>query len=774
MNARSLFAVLLFFMPLLVFGQEASYRYSGKVEDAKGQPLEYATIAVYQGDKLIKGVSTSQEGRFSLELNTGSYQFKVTALGYKPLAERIIVKDKAINKTFRLEEDAKELAAVVVKSKRPRLERKVDRLVLNAEGLSAVASNAWELLKRAPGVVAKDGGGISLFGKGNILILENGRELRMDGQSLEAYLKSLKAEEVVSIEVMTTPPAKYAASQRGVINVQLRKRLSDYLGGSVGYRLFYRNVLGHSSNASAIYKKGMLSLNAYTYLGGGKNTWTGGITTETPTDNTPKRIVEIGKPGKGYRTIASGAGISLDLAKGWVVGGMFRYNGYRVDVTFPYLERIGQQQTRYHSEWMTNETTFMGGGYIEKNFDGGASLGLDLQYYRKGDEKESLYSGEDQVNFNEDAGKTTSQSYVAKLNYSQPLGSWRLLFGGQINYTEISSNHSYQNYRGLRDQQDKFIYKETLGAVYGDVQFPKMNIFSLKLGLRTEFTQTEGYSPLTKLSPKRQYIDLFPTLYASFDLSEKHQLGLESSIRITRPHFTVFNPFERYETLDMISKGNPKIQPMKSYAVTLKYSFAQSLFLDCSYEYHKNKLHLHRQYDVDRKVQVLQHTSMTQEHLKTFTLTYNKEVLPWLGINTWGMLMHIDAKDYAYQPAERLKYWTSLASANFSFYLDKARNLTAELSGRYQGEERYAKGKTWAHLGTGFSLAYKMLDRRLSLRAELLDFLVTDGRTTTNLDGRLIESRYYNTPSFLFYIDYRFGGNIRARKHSEADTFNRL
>ena len=92
----------------------------------------------------------------------------------------------------------------------------------------------------------------------------------MEGAELANYLRNLRAAAVATIEVMTTPPAKYAAEgDAGIINIVERKRLTDYFGGTVSDNHY--SSIGQTNDAalSLKYKGGALSLYANATLGAG-------------------------------------------------------------------------------------------------------------------------------------------------------------------------------------------------------------------------------------------------------------------------------------------------------------------------------------------------------------------------------------------------------------------------------------------------------------------------------------------------------------------------
>ncbi|MCD6063718.1 MAG: TonB-dependent receptor, partial [Flavipsychrobacter sp.] len=156
---------------------------------------------------------------------------KAIAAGYAP-GYIIAVTDKP--QDIILKPLGKELAAVTVNSSRPLIERKADRMVLNVENtISAIGSDAFELLKKAPGVRVGNSS-VSIAGKNTVSIMVDDRLLQLGGEELEAMLRTIKADNISKIEVITTPPAKYdAEGNTGIINIVTAKRKREGLNGNV-------------------------------------------------------------------------------------------------------------------------------------------------------------------------------------------------------------------------------------------------------------------------------------------------------------------------------------------------------------------------------------------------------------------------------------------------------------------------------------------------------------------------------------------------------------
>ena len=160
---------------------------------------------------------------------------------------KMINDSNAIKKTLISSDSVHQLSQVVVSSKKPLYEIKIDRTVVNVDASPAnVGTNVIEVLEKAPGVNVDKDGNISLKGKNAVLVMIDGRPSYLTPADLFNYLKSLPSTAIDQIELMTNPPAKYDASgNAGVINIKTKKNKTMGFNGtynaSIGQGKYNRN-----------------------------------------------------------------------------------------------------------------------------------------------------------------------------------------------------------------------------------------------------------------------------------------------------------------------------------------------------------------------------------------------------------------------------------------------------------------------------------------------------------------------------------------------------
>ena len=246
-------------------------RITGRIIDSLSrQPLQYATISLFkdQDPKPAGGGMTNNKGLFSLSgLAPGTYTLTVDIIGYgtrslgpytlssnKP---QLALTDIAVGKK------ANELESVTVTAPRGLVQNKLDKMVYNVEkDVTSLGGVATDVLKKVPMVSVDVDGNVDIMGNTNILFLINGRPSSIFGNNLADALQSIPASQIKSIEVITSPGAKYdAEGTGGIINIVLKDNKLNGINGNLsltgGSRLqngsFNLNVKHGNFGASAFF-----------------------------------------------------------------------------------------------------------------------------------------------------------------------------------------------------------------------------------------------------------------------------------------------------------------------------------------------------------------------------------------------------------------------------------------------------------------------------------------------------------------------------------------
>lgn len=211
--------------------QTSQSRIYGRVLDAEGKNIEFATIALLKDSVLVKTTFTEKDGLFSFDqLAYGKYLIKISVVG-SPVYQTdtlVLSANHAVIglSDIKIKAVATNLKEVNISGQKAFVERKIDRTVVNVDALiSNAGTTALDVLSKSPGVNVDQNGAISLKGKNGVAIFIDDKPTYLSGSDLENYLRSLPSSSLDQIELMTNPPAKYdAAGNGGVINIKTKNR----------------------------------------------------------------------------------------------------------------------------------------------------------------------------------------------------------------------------------------------------------------------------------------------------------------------------------------------------------------------------------------------------------------------------------------------------------------------------------------------------------------------------------------------------------------------
>ena len=245
---RILFLLYFAFLTSSLFSQE--YKIHGKIISTESEPIWLANVLLLSSKDtvLINGSSSDDQGIFKINnVPPGDYLLKASYLENESDYLNVAVTTDSDVGTLIISNYAQVLDEVIVSTQKPRVERKVDRLVFNIENTAFSDGDIWEALKRAPGVVVINNE-LSVKGSKDIGILINGRKVNLPRVDIINLLSGTTASNVESIEVITNPPSKYSAEDGMLINLVMKKNLISGYNGAVFNRysqgVFPKHTLG--------------------------------------------------------------------------------------------------------------------------------------------------------------------------------------------------------------------------------------------------------------------------------------------------------------------------------------------------------------------------------------------------------------------------------------------------------------------------------------------------------------------------------------------------
>ena len=572
------------------------------LDSVSRQPVAYATVVLLPAappDKPITGVAADDAGKFSLtKLPAGSFRLRVSYVGYGTRTRTVAVTAGATALgIIQLPAAATALTEAVVVGEKPVVEVRPDRLVYNADqDVSNAGGTAQDVLRKAP-LLAVDGeGNVTMRGSSNFKVLVNNKPSPTLARNLAEALKSIPAEQIQSVEVITTPPAKYdGEGTAGIINIVLKKGTKQGANGRIGASGGNRNSninsalnfrqgkinFTSSANAGAWYNPGESSIYRLGYSGPrpdtlrrtgsnyNKGIWTYG-TVGLDYDPAEHHSLSLAGSinyytGQGTRDLFNRY-VSLNPVDNQLFSRATTevFNGFNLEGTATYTRTFAQARKEWSvlGQYALNTGTF---GYDYDQYDGSDRLlGREAATYRE-----------------RSRGRTPGHELTFQTDFTQPLGAQSKLEVGLKaifrNTGSVATVDTLFTRNGgalvsapLRGTN--FSYDQDVQAAYGIYSFGVGKKLSASLGSRLERTGLSAEFQRTPPFAPPAYYTLLPNGFAQYKLSEGSSVRAAYSRRITRPYIDYLNPFVDRSNPSFIVYGNPYLAPELTDSYELSYN----------------------------------------------------------------------------------------------------------------------------------------------------------------------------------------------------------
>ncbi len=599
---------------------------SGKIKDGGNQKvIDAASISLLRSvdSSLVKTSIADSTGGFYFEnVKDGSYLVVANSIGhsrtYSPVVSISDQMRSANVGTIQLIAQNNDLKEVVVVSKRPLIERKIDRTVINVDAaITNTGTTAMEVLEKSPGVSVDKDGNISLKGKQGVIVMIDGKQSFLSGAELANFLNNLPSSNLDQIEIMLNPSAKYdAAGNAGIINLKTKKNKQKGFNGSLS-AAYGQGVYPKTNNSLNLnYRSG--KFNFFSTLSGNyrRNFQELNITRNyTYDDKTPKATFKQETDARKHnRNFNAKLGADYYASKKTTIGLVFTgylVNGGEIGSSTSYLlNHVGVVDSivaakRFEDyKWNNGSVNFN----VRHSFDStGRELTADLdylQYHAPKDQRfeNGIYNPNWSLRNKEFLiGDLPSDVtiYSAKVDYVHPFKSGlKIETGIKSSYVTTDNDARYFNeVNGVKyidwDKTNHFVFKENINAAY--INFSKtIKKWGLQAGLRAEQTNNNGKQfgnpdpDHRDSSFNNHYIGLFPTAYVSYDVNKKNQFGFSYGRRINRPDYEDLNPFLFFLDKFTYGEGNPFLRPMYSDVFELLHTYNQFLTTTLNYNHTKD------------------------------------------------------------------------------------------------------------------------------------------------------------------------------------------
>jgi iron complex outermembrane receptor protein len=769
---------------------------TGNIKDGGQQKIiDAASVSLLKSkdSSLVKIAITDKEGNFVIEnVKDGAYLVLATSVGHSKTYSKVfsISPDQlSINVgTLQLVPQDKSLAGVTVVSKKPFIERKADKTVLNVEAsISSTGSTALEVLEKAPGVTVDKDGNISLKGKAGVLIMVDGKPTYLSSAELTNMLRNMSSNQLDQIEIMTNPSAKYDASGRsGIINIKTKKNKQKGFNGSVStsysqgiysktsnsLNLNYRSgKVNLFSTVSANYRNGFQELDIYRRY--------------TNPDKSTKAIFEQNnfrtRHGGNYNSkIGADFYLSKKTTFGVVVSGVTNpqvENGENTSFlksSTGIVDSIVQAMSSEHSKWKNGSVNLN----FRHTFDStGRELTIDADYLSYNATKSQNFIN---TSYTPDWALKSSDNllgdlpsriniYSAKTDYTHPLKKGAKIEAGlKSSFVETDNTAGYYNVVGNvktpdYEKTNRFDYKENINAAYFNFN-KEMKKWSIQTGLRLENTNYEGRqfgNPIkTDSAFKNSYTSLFPTLFVGYNPTEKNQFSFSYGRRINRPDYEDLNPFLFFLDKYTYGAGNPFLKPMYSHVLEASHTYKQFLTTTLNYSYTKNLFNeVFHQKDFATIVSQGNYGSMNDASV---SVNAQIPVAKWMNTNVYTEAKYNRFRGLLYGDDVDISATTFLVNVNNQLKFKKG--WSAEVSGWYRtaGIEGQIKIHSLAQVNMG--VQKQVLKNKGTMKLNVGDvFRTRNPKGDINFQNTEAKFRQYSdNRTVTVSFSYRFGKPIKG------------
>ncbi|MCL6265908.1 TonB-dependent receptor domain-containing protein [Flagellimonas myxillae] len=582
---------------------------NGSVQDDSGNPLAFANVLLLKASdsSLTKGTITMEDGKFLLEnIPSGNYVLTASMIGFGSQTTEIFKFDGGSkNLPLLTLSEGLALDEVVVSGRKNLYVQKIDRMVINvASSIISTGSSALEVLERSPGVIIdRQNNGISLVGKGGVVVMINGKQTYMPTSSLVQMLQGMSSDNIETIELITTPPANFdAEGNAGFINIVLKQRTDLGLNGSYSLSLGVGKGSTTSDNINFNYRKNNINIfGDYSFLRNGQKQIFDLDRNFVDMNNIPVNIATISDRDPVQRNHGIRTGLDFQASDKTILGLLLwgNDNKWTMDARNESVETVNGTRDAF-VELLTTERNqlenFGANVNLRHDFKEGGFFGFDLDYLKYNIENPTNYSnsffdGNNNLLREEltSSDKTTPINItVGKVDYSNQISDKvKLETGVKAAFSDFDNDVDVGTFEDGNFMEDDDLtnlsnLKERILATYGSLNYSISDKTSLQLGLRYEHTDSKLVSDKQGVVVDRSFGELFPTAFISHKINDTLSYNFSYSRRITRPTFNDMAPFVIFLDPTTFFAGNPAVQPAISNAVKFDFNY-RSCILSAQY-----------------------------------------------------------------------------------------------------------------------------------------------------------------------------------------------
>ena len=775
------------------FGPALQTLITGTVaEDETGDPIAGATVGLWRlpDSTLATGAVTTEDGSFTIEgIRPGRYYARVSFVGFRSST----IPDIAITPqnpradlgTIRLTVDTQLMEEVEVTAERSFMEVGIDRTIYNVKDqLVSVGGSAVNVLENIPSVEVDIDGKVSLRGNQNVAILINGKPSPMTGEALTSFLMSLPADAIERVEVIPNPSAKYEPDgMAGILNLVLKQNRNAGLSG--GVTLSGETNASYGASANVNYTKDRIGVTGSYSLRNGNRDGEGWRFRENRFMSPHTYLDQDSFDERNFlgHTLSSNIDYNLSKMNSLSLSAMISVRGGDTDGLTSYTESDAADAVTSRFD----RTTLGDGDGL--NSDIRLSFRRVIDPSRNQLTAEVRYSAGSSDDFNEflqeefhgtgpgiivehqiNERDELNSDLSLQLDYTRPFGSKGKIEAGYKGSLQSIDSDFYSETldpgQGVFvpdvNLNNEFVYDQLINAAYGIVG-TQIGKVGLQGGVRLEQARTTFDLVTTNESYDNDYFSVFPSAYATYELSSARNVKLSYSKRINRPRtggwFNQLNPFNSNEDPYFRRVGNPYLQP--EYVHSFEAGFTQLLG--------RSSLTLtpyfRRTVDVIRFVETIDDqgvTTLTFENLDNSdswgaeligTLQLGRRLNAFANFSLYKVVT--DGSNIDTDLSNNAVGWSTRANAT----INVMPSLDVQLSWFYRAPMDIEGGRMGAWQMADIAVRHKLLKDRANLSLRMNDVFGTMGMHMERDTERFfqITDRSFNAQRLGLTFKYNFG-----------------
>lgn len=732
---------------------------SGRLTNTAGKPVAYATASLISAADSIAVRSTlsREDGGYRLDsLIPGKYLLRLSSIGYQTFySPAFELKASQAGKDLGIQlliETSKPLNEIVVRADRRLYQQRADGMVVNLENsLISKGSSALEVLERSPGVVIDhQNNGLMLNGKNGVMVMLNGKPIRMAVEQVVRMLAGMSANEINKIELLTSPPASYdAEGNAGLINIITKKNSLPGTHGFASLTAGYGRGEKITGSLNLNHHLGKTNLfGAYTYardktysdfhaLGREQEPLLGGLAISD--------FLSIDKPLLNSHQLTFNADSKLNDAL--TLGGSISYNSsnttmetinrgiyqiepdntYRLDANVKGINHWQNLSSGIYAEWLINKGKKLSFDIDHIHYQNNypiqvVSTFLDQNGNQAGS-NDTLFSP-----LSKGLSATQIQLWAPKIDYAweinSSLGFTAGLKGTQTRTDSRSAIQSLVNgaYISRHAAVNTIFMKEEIAAFYTALKAKLSDRTTLLAGLRYEYAQNKLDDPLIDaIRPKRNMGVWFPNIMLSQTLANDSEWLLSYTKRISRPSYTDLASYVTYNGPSSVNTGNPQLLPTITHSLKLAYTY-HGLNFGALWSRDNNPIARYQiVYTADKKQMSVSPQNMNFQNNLTFQANIPLTLTSWWTTNyNLNGGWHRFELDYTPVPADQ-KYFSYNLTTSQLFKLPA--QYAIEISGYYNSAFYNGSKKVDGYAAINAGIKKVFNNKRGSLQLSVSDLL---------------------------------------------------